>query len=670
MQEAIDQRIKQAQRKGLGVYLVSGSLTLLTIAGFALWLFFVKGYSLIIGPSEAQQNAKLEVVSGLAWLSKNNIYTLGGEVSIAISADTFQTSQFTVNAQSPSTINIELLPSPATIQASAIAPDNQYDEVSATTQWFLNGSLVHVGATLEQQLVPGRYQLEAQHPFYTSAKVELNLERAQSEQTSLSLGLIQGSISIDSLPNGISVSVNGENIGTTPVRFEGSGGEYEVQLSSSNYQTVTELIEISQRYLRPSRQYQLAAKQGELDISVQPSGGVLLINNIEYTPGKQALDSNKTHTVSYEKPGYSSFKQSLRLAPNGSKQLNISLDAQYSMLSVSANVPASVKLNTVAIGNAPLSKQVASIQHTLELEYPGYRSVRKSVSANSNKPTNVNITLLTEFDARRAEGRPLFASQQGINLLRFTPSAYTMGSPPNEQGRRRNEHLLDVDFSRSFWVSEKEITREQFAAFSKEKVVNAKLPITGISWLQAVEYCNWLSEQEGLPVFYRFANGRYIDVDPQSRGYRLPTEAEWEWLAKKSKRATSTIYVWGNQEKIRNNLENLADKSRQSKQLIYLNDYEDKHTELAEVGSYEPDRNGLYDLGGNVSEWVHDLYTNSLPNTSITHTDYLGAKTGDAWVIKGANFETGRMREARAAFREFSSSGKANVGFRVARYHN
>ena len=219
-------------------------------------------------------------------------------------------------------------------------------------------------------------------------------------------------------------------------------------------------------------------------------------------------------------------------------------------------------------------------------------------------------------------------------------------------------------------MSEKEITQGQFAAFTKEKVQNANLPITGISWLQAAEYCNWLSEQEGLPVFYQFSNGRYVGVNERSRGYRLPSEAEWEWLAKKSKRASSTIYVWGNQSNIRDNTENLADKSMQPNQLIFLADYEDKHAGVAEVGSYSADRNGLYDLAGNVSEWVHDKYTNSLPDISKTHTDYLGATRGDSWVIKGANFETGRIRDTRAAYREFSSSGKATVGFRIARYHN
>jgi formylglycine-generating enzyme required for sulfatase activity len=244
-----------------------------------------------------------------------------------------------------------------------------------------------------------------------------------------------------------------------------------------------------------------------------------------------------------------------------------------------------------------------------------------------------------------------------------------MGSPANETGRRRNEHQVDVDFSRAFWVSEKEITQAQFSAFlGPGKALKSALPVTGISWLEAAQYCNWLSEKEGLKQFYRFQNGRYLGPDASANGYRLPTEAEWEWLAKKAKRAQSTTYVWGNQEKLRDNIGNFADKTMKGKQLIVFEDFEDGKTGVAEVGSFKPDRAGLYDMDGNVSEWVHDFYTNGLPDMSKRHIDYLGSRSGDSWVIKGGNYETGRLRELRGAFREFSSSGKETVGFRIARF--
>lgn len=670
MEPAIDQRIKQAQRKGLGVYLLSGTLTLIVLLVFALWLFFVKAYSVVVGPTDAQQTATLSLTEGFAWVGERNIYTLGGDIGVAISAKTFQTANVSISSQSPSTIMIELLPMPATIEASVSAPDQKYADVAANTQWFINGSLVFVGAQLSHQVPPGEYQLEVQHAFYKASQLNLSLARAQVQTVKAELSVVEGQIAIDSKPQGASLSIDGQPIGKTPLVYSGTGGEYAVRLEHPMYQTLTETIAISERYLRPSRAYQLAPKQGEIIVSLKPSGGVLLIDNIEYQAGKHSLDSTQSHTIRYGKPGFSQFEQTFNLTIGEPKTFDIRLNPEFSQVSIRSNVPASVQINGSPIGQAPVSKKLPSVKHSLSLSYPGYRSVKTEFTAKRNQATELNINLLTEFDARRAEGRPLYANQIGIKLLPFTPSAFTMGSAANEPGRRRNEHEVEVDFSRSIWVSEKEITQGQFAAFTKEKVQNANLPITGISWLQAAEFCNWLSEQEGLPVFYQFSNGRYLGVNESSRGYRLPSEAEWEWLAKKSKRASSTIYVWGNQSNIRDNTENLADKSMQSKQLIFLSDYEDKHDSVAEVGAYAADRNGLYDLAGNVSEWVHDKYTNSLPDTSKTHTNYLGAARGDSWVIKGANFETGRIRDTRAAYREFSSSGKATVGFRIARYHN
>jgi formylglycine-generating enzyme required for sulfatase activity len=332
-------------------------------------------------------------------------------------------------------------------------------------------------------------------------------------------------------------------------------------------------------------------------------------------------------------------------------------------------VPAALSINGNSTQKSPVSARFLAVKQSVTASAQGFRSASTSFTPQANKTNNVNINLLTEFAARKAEGKPLFINTLGIAMRKFNGDAFTMGSPANETGRRRNEHQVDLDFSRPFWVSEKEITQTQFSAFLGASTgVNSNLPITGISWLEAAQYCNWLSQQEGLPVFYRFNNGRYMGADVSSNGYRLPTEGEWEWLAKKAKRAVSTVYVWGNQEKLRDNQGNFADKSMNTAQLIFFDDYEDGKAGPADVGSFKADRIGLYDLDGNVSEWVHDYYTTSLPDMSKRHLDYLGAARGESWVIKGGNYETGRLRELRAAFREFSSSGKETIGFRIARY--
>jgi formylglycine-generating enzyme required for sulfatase activity len=673
MQQGIDKRIKQAQRKGAGVYILSGFTTLILLLGFIFWLFLIKGYNLIIGPEEALADAKVELVSGLAWVGETKVYTLGGEINISISANTFESANVTINQQSPSSLEIILLPSPAIISGQVISENqsNQQKDYLAESLWYLNGKLVHLGKDFSHSTPPGQYQLNVTNSYYENFSQSLNLGRAEEVSVEAPLASVTGTIAIDSVPQGIEVSIDGIQKGKTPLSVDVLGGEYQVMLTSNEFKSVADKVAVQTTFLQPSRNYKLEPKPGILNITANPSDGILLINNLEYQLGMIELPANRSHKIEYKKSGYSRYTKTIALDKSIPTNINLKLDALYGQIVINTNVEALVNVKGGSKEKSPVTKRLLSVPHQIEVSAQGYRTVKQTITPRANRTVTVDIDLLTEFEARRKEGKPLFVNTLGINMLRFNADPFTLGSPPNETGRRRNEHQVQVDFSRQFWVSEKEITQSQFTAFlAANQAVKSNLPVTGVSWLEAAQYCNWLSQQEGLPIFYRFQNGRYLGVNASSNGYRLPTEAEWEWLAKKAKRSVSTVYVWGNQEKLRDNIGNFADKTMNGKQLIFFDDYTDGKTGVAEVGSFKADRIGLYDLAGNVSEWVHDYYTNGLPDTSKTHTDYLGSPRGETWVIKGANFESGRLRELRGAYREYSVSGKATVGFRIARYHH
>jgi formylglycine-generating enzyme required for sulfatase activity len=660
----IDDRIKQAQRKGAGLYVLGALATAIVIISVLSWLFLVRGFVLIIGPSDATNIASVTKVSGMALVSDNKVYTLGGAVEVSVRADTFEENRVIITAESPSNIEVTLQPSPAILKATLSVPGE--------TSWYLNNELIFVGNTLYYAIPAGNYELVAQNPYFQPWQILIDAQRAQTIPLTVEFEPVRGNLSLNTVPTGAEIFLDGQSIGLSPLSIELIGGEYEVTTKLGGYQDIQDTLQLSFTRAQLERNYRLIPEQATISFSASPAGGVLLINNIEKSLNADSLkvyslDANTRHRIVYSKPGCFSYDSAMTFAPGETRTLKIALKPELGKVSVSSNVIAQVSINGQSRGATPFSADLAAKETQVTLEKPGYRAVTRSFTPSSKNSTNLNIPLLTEFDARRQEGRPLFANQMGIHLLRFNGDAYEMGSAPNEEGRRRNEHQLNVDFSRSFWVSQHEITQAQYAAFNGQSS-NSKLPQTDISWDDAARFTNWLSEQEGLPVFYRIVANRVVGFDANSRGYRLPTEAEWEWLAKKVKRPRSTIYVWGNQTRIPSNSGNFADESSKANQLIFLEDYDDKQMGVAPVGSFTADRAGLYDLAGNVSEWVHDFYTTALPDDSKVHIDYLGAARGTQHVVKGANYSSGRLRELRAAFREVGETPKPTIGFRIARY--
>ena len=169
-----------------------------------------------------------------------------------------------------------------------------------------------------------------------------------------------------------------------------------------------------------------------------------------------------------------------------------------------------------------------------------------------------------------------------------------------------------------------------------------------VSWADAVAYAAWLSLQTG-------------------QRYRLPSEAEWEYAARAG---TATRFWWGDgtPDSTVENLTGEGDLSRSRRQWeTFFEDYNDRHWGPAPAASFEPNPFGLYDIGGNVAEWVMDCW----------HDSYIRAPAdGGAWVNPGCEMRVLRggywassPDQARSAYRLGAkpSVRDARVGFRIAR---
>ena len=141
---------------------------------------------------------------------------------------------------------------------------------------------------------------------------------------------------------------------------------------------------------------------------------------------------------------------------------------------------------------------------------------------------------------------------------------------------------------------------------------------------------------------------------PLSDGYRLPTEAEWVWLSRYAGQSKPLKYPWGQSFPVVANSGNYARG--------------DKYGVTAPVAMFKANRLGLYDIGGNVSEWVNDYYSVIINSGKTIDKNPLGPITGKHHVIRGSSWRHSSITELRLSYRDYAQNKRSDLGFRVARY--
>jgi formylglycine-generating enzyme required for sulfatase activity len=144
-------------------------------------------------------------------------------------------------------------------------------------------------------------------------------------------------------------------------------------------------------------------------------------------------------------------------------------------------------------------------------------------------------------------------SAAGHEMIRLGPAVFTMGASRREPGRRANEQKRQVEITRPFYLAAREVTNEEFRKFKPEHrsglvgghtLDGGNQPVVMVTWEDAARYCNWLSKQEGLALYYREEKSTMVAVSPATHGYRLPLESEWAYAARVAARNTPSRYPW------------------------------------------------------------------------------------------------------------------------------
>ena len=251
-------------------------------------------------------------------------------------------------------------------------------------------------------------------------------------------------------------------------------------------------------------------------------------------------------------------------------------------------------------------------------------------------------------------------------LTRIEAGRFVMGSPESELGREAGETQHPAVIRRPIWMGTTEVSLGLWNAINNRKTgrrVRNDLPKTNVTWFQAVRFCNALSRAEGLESAYTI-QGKDVTWDREKHGFRLPTEAEWEYAARAG---TTWVYAGTNFVSDLCQYANVADATAgKSHPELTLVDCDDGHAGVAPVGSLQPNGWGLYDMTGNVSEWVWDTYAAypvpGNPAAGGTRTGGIyRVSRGGAWAsVPGYQRVASRTRGAPTNRAEY-------LGFRVVR---
>ena len=259
------------------------------------------------------------------------------------------------------------------------------------------------------------------------------------------------------------------------------------------------------------------------------------------------------------------------------------------------------------------------------------------------------------------------AEQVADHFVWIEGGTFLMGSPETENWRIADETLHEVTVS-GFWMSPYEVTQsdyERLMGTNPSTFKGENLPVESVSWLDAVRLCNAMSVQAGLTPAYT-VSGETVTWDRSADGYRLPTEAEWEYACRAGTTTPfNTVHSTSPEE---------ANYYGHYPYEIEENYFDDSVLETrpgryrqttVDVSSFAPNPWGLYNMHGNVNEWCWDLYGEYDPENTANPT---GAQTGTRRVYRGGGWND-FGKNLRSAYRAAGELNMAsyNLGIRLVR---
>jgi formylglycine-generating enzyme required for sulfatase activity len=575
-----------------------------------------------------------------------------------------------------------------------------------------------VPATIDE-IEAGTREITVRAPRYLDFTTTLEIEGKGREQAlEVSLRPAWAEFTIASQPVGAQVFSDTTALGVTPLSAELLHGEREIIVKKPGYKVWRRKLSVTAGQAISIPDVRLVKDDGYLKVTSSPPGAAVTVDGKfkGETPVQFAVTPDAEHEIAAMKTGYVPGRTTASVGSGAVLELPLQLAPELAVIELITDpADAELLLDGEPHGGATQRLELPTFEHEVIVRKAGYATYRTVVTPRKGVAKRLQIRLKTAAemaaeDAARntaaaapdtSAGAPPAAqtsalAQQQADLV----SSVVMPSELAKSTRavnfaadgmvrsilgqelklvaggefRFSTHNQSVRLARPFYVGVREVSNREYRQFVSsyhtrgvegQDLDGDNLPVANVTWEAAATYCNWLSRRESLPPFYQIKYGRVLGVNPDSPGYRLPTEAEWEFVARVAPDASLLDFPWMGKFPPRGRSGNYADEAASGLAKVVIKGYNDGFAAAAPVGSFPANLRGFHDLGGNVSEWVHDFHEDGDQPSGV---DPLGPTTGTWHTVRGSSWAQGSQEELRVSFRAPGKGPRPDLGFRLARY--